>query len=84
MGEDSGGDESGVESDEDPMMADYMSQLDDEMAASSAQDRGDMQDPAVACRENLLASFAAQAGLPGPASSLLSSLRINPGRPAES
>jgi len=84
MGEESSGDESGVESDEDPMMADYMSQLDDEMAASSAQDRRDMQDPAVACRENLLASFAAQAGLPGPASSLLSSLRINPGRPAES
>ena len=74
--------------DEDPVMSDYMSRLDSEVLSSAAgrSDCPDLDSPSqvdASVLDNLLKSYSAQAELGGhgPASSLLQSLRLNPGRP---
>merc|ERR1719414_2258180 len=74
--------------DEDPVMSDYMSRLDSEVLSSGAgrSDCPDLESPTqvdASVLDNLLKSYSAQAELGGhgPTSSLLQSLRLNPGRP---
>jgi len=75
---------------EDPVMMDYMQRLDSEVLGKEKgrQDMPDIDKPLdvdASVLSNLLASYSAQTGLGGhgPASSLLQSIRVNPGRPED-
>lgn len=73
---------------DDPVMMDYMQRLDSEVLGKDKdrQTMPDMDKPLdvdASVLSNLLASYSAQTGLGGhgPTSSLLQSIRVNPGRP---
>jgi hypothetical protein len=73
---------------EDPAMVDYLDRLDSEVRADGAgradqPDLGNPEEVDTSVLNNLLKSYSAQAGLGGhgPVSSLLQSLKLNPGRP---
>ena len=74
--------------DEDPIMMDYMQRLDEEVTGKDTgrKNMPDIEKPLevdASVLSNLIASYTAQAdmGGHGPASSLLQSIRVNPGRP---
>jgi len=74
--------------DEDPIMMDYMQRLDEEVTGKDTDRKNmpDIEKPLevdASVLSNLIASYTAQAdmGGHGPASSLLQSIRVNPGRP---
>jgi len=81
---DDSSDEDGENDEEDPVIVDYMSRLDAEVGGSVKgrrdipdQDRPLEVDSSVL--SNLLASYQAELGVSGPASSILNTLGINPG-----
>jgi len=79
--EDGSGEEEGdEEGDEDHLMTDYLGRLDTEVQGEAADRDVEGED---AVMENLLKSYSAQAGLGGhgPLSSILQSLKLNPGPP---
>jgi len=75
-------DEEGIE---DPVTLDYMDRLDAEVRGE-VRGRTDLADPARPLEvdsgllANLLASYSAQMDMNGPAASLLTSVRVNPGQ----
>jgi len=77
-------DEDGDNDEEDPVIVDYMSRLDAEVDGS-VKGRDDIPDQDKPLEidssvlSNLLASYQAELGMSGPASSILNTLGINPG-----
>ena len=81
--EDSDEDYDGDDND-DPVIVDYMSRLDAEIGASMAgrSDLPDLEQPLQVdsnALTNLLASYSAEFGFSGPASSMLNTIGVNPG-----